>query len=185
MVPTGAGTCIDRVEWQRPNGKPLISASALPELEEGAPDLSADTLCRSVGKRTCERAEWVSACSAGERFPYGDKYEPGKCNDDKPWKTIDEARVAHRDPKELARLDGSEPPGAYRECKSPSGAVDMVGNVEEWVRCPEGAFGWCLVGGYWASRGLRSCKSAITVHAPRWHYAATGLRCCAEMKRSE
>lgn len=180
MVSTGVGTCIDRTEWRRPDGKPLIGASALPELEEGAPDVSADTLCRSVGKRTCERREWRSACSRGTRFPYGDKYEPGVCNDNKPWKgPIDEAKVAHRDPKELARLDGSEPPGA---CPSPSGAVDMVGNVEEWVRCREGRFGWCLVGGYWASNGLRSCDSAIIVHAPRWHFTSTGMRCCTEVR---
>ena len=183
MVPTGMGTCIDVHEWQNPKtGRPLIGASALPELEEDSIDESADTLCRSAGKRTCTRDEWVSACSAGEKFPYGSKYVPGECNDDKWWKTVDETKVARRDPKELSRLDGSEPSGSHPECESPSGAMDMVGNVEEWVRCPEGKFGWCLVGGYWASHGSKSCDSAIVIHAPRWHYYQTGFRCCSEMR---
>lgn len=181
MVPTGVNTCIDRREWQNPStGKPLIGASALPELEYA--DISATTLCASVGKRVCERDEWVNACSRGEKYPYGDKWSPGECNDDKWWKTVDEAKVARRDPKELARLDGTEPSGSHPECESPSGAMDMVGNVEEWVRCPGTKYGYCLVGGYWASRGSKACDSAIVTHAPRWHYYETGFRCCTEMR---
>jgi formylglycine-generating enzyme required for sulfatase activity len=179
MVPTGKNSCIDKREWAGPNGKPLIGASALPELEELAVDQSAETLCASVGKRVCYREEWVSACSRGERFPYGDEYEPGACNDARWWKTVDEAKVARRDKTELSRLDGSEPSGAHPECTSPSGAMDMVGNVEEWVRCSEAKLGYCLVGGFWTSRGSRSCDSAIVTHAPRWHYYQTGFRCCA------
>jgi len=181
MAPTSVGTCIDRREWARSNGRPLVGASALPEPDADV-DLSADTLCRSIGKRVCERDEWVSACSYGERFPYGSKYEPGRCNDDKWWKTVDEAKVAHRDREELARLDGSEPSGSRDGCESPAGVFDMVGNVEEWVRCREGRFGWCLVGGYWASQGSRTCESAILIHAPRWHYYQTGFRCCSEAR---
>jgi len=181
MAPTGVGTCIDRREWTREDGHPLVGASALPE-PEAAADVSADTLCRAAGKRVCEREEWMSACSHGERYPYGAKYEPGRCNDSKWWKTVDEAKVAHRDPKELARLDGSEPPGSRDGCESPAGVFDMVGNVEEWVRCREGRFGWCLVGGYWASQGSRTCESAILTHAPRWHYYQTGFRCCTEAR---
>ena len=183
MVPTSpaSGICIDRSEWTLPNGRPLVGASALPE-PDAKVDLSADTLCRSVGKRVCEREEWVLACSRGDRFPYGNKYEPGACNDGKWWKSVDEAKVAHLDRKELARLDGSEPPGSRKDCQSPAGALDMVGNVEEWVRCREGRFGWCLVGGYWASQGSRTCESGILIHAPRWHYYQTGFRCCTDAR---
>jgi hypothetical protein len=177
MVETGVKTCIDRHEWARPDGRPLLGVSGLPEPDADV-DLSLDTLCHSVGKRVCEREEWASACSHGEPYPYGGKYEPGRCNDEKWWKTVDEAKVAHRDPKELERLDGSEPAGSRPGCQSPSGAVDMVGNAEEWVRCREGKFGWCLVGGYWASRGSRTCESAILTHAPRWHYYQSSGRCC-------
>jgi formylglycine-generating enzyme required for sulfatase activity len=182
MVETGVGTCIDQQEWPGQDGRPLVGASGLPEIEHEI-DLSADTLCRSVGKRVCEREEWMSACSRGVKFPYGDRYEPGLCNDEKHWKEVDEAKVAHRDPKELDRLNGSEPSGSRPECRSPSGAFDMVGNVEEWVRCREGKFGWCLVGGYWASQGARTCESAILVHAPRWHYYQSGTRCCSGERR--
>jgi len=178
MVPTGTGACIDRNEWRdSKTGKPLIGMSGLPEVETKE-DVSLDTFCRSVGKRVCTRKEWMRACSGGERYPYGNEYEPGACNDSRWWKTVDETRVAHRDPKELERLDGSEPPGSRPECRSPSGAMDMVGNAEEWVLCPEGKFGWCLVGGYWASRGSKSCESAILTHSPRWHYYQTSGRCC-------
>lgn len=179
MVSTGVGTCIDRLEWRRPDGRPLVGASGLPE-PDAREDLSADTACRSIGKRVCEREEWAAACSAGEKYPYGERYTPGVCNDARRWKTVDEARVAHRDPRELDRLDGSDLAGSHPECRSPSGAMDMVGNVEEWVRCREGKYGWCLVGGYWASRGARSCASAILTHAPRWHYYQTGFRCCSD-----
>lgn len=179
MAPTGGGTCIDRHEWSRPDGRPLVGASALPEPD--MPDLSADTLCRSAGKRVCEREEWQRACSERVRFPYGEQHEPGRCNDEKQWKSVDEAKVAHRDRAEFARLDGSEKVGSRDGCASPSGAFDMIGNVEEWVRCREGRFGWCLVGGYWASRGSRTCESAVLIHAPRWHYYQTGFRCCSEM----
>lgn len=178
MTPTGVHTCIDVKEWAGPSGKPLLGVSGLPE-PDAKEDVSLDTLCRSVGKRVCEREEWVSACAHGEKFPYGDKYVPGACNDGRAWKQVDEAKVAHRDPKELARLDGSEPGGSRPECRSPSGAFDMVGNVEEWVRCREGEYGWCLVGGYWASQGARTCASAIIKHAPRWHYYQSGGRCCS------
>jgi formylglycine-generating enzyme required for sulfatase activity len=183
MVPTGTGTCIDRREW--PSGedhRPLVGASGLPEPELPV-DESADTLCRSAGKRVCERDEWMSACSRGEKYPYGDRYAPGSCNDARSWKDVDEAKVAHRDRREIERLNGSEPSGARAECRSPSGAFDMVGNVEEWVRCREGTFGWCLVGGYWASQGAKTCSSAILKHAPRWHYYQTGFRCCSEEER--
>jgi formylglycine-generating enzyme required for sulfatase activity len=183
MVPTGQGTCIDQFEWPGDGRKPVLGASALPETE--APrGVDADTVCRSVGKRVCEREEWVSACLGPDAtpFPYGGHYEAKACNDARWWKTVDEVKIARRDKQELARLDGSEPGGSRPECRSPTGAFDMVGNVEEWVRCSEGEYGWCLVGGYWASRGSRSCKSAITKHAPRWHYYQTGFRCCSAEK---
>lgn len=179
MVPTGVGTCIDREEWHDPQTRrPLIGVSAVPEREHPqVPSLVEH--CRSVGKRTCDRQEWVSACSGGEhRYPYGDEWEPGACNDNRVWKTVDEVKVARRDPREMARLDESEPVGSKSECRSPSGAFDMVGNAEEWVRCSEGRFGWCLAGGYWASWGSKTCSSAVRVHAPNWHFAATGGRCC-------
>lgn len=189
MVPTGVGSCIDRYEWPNRAGElPTVGLSALPEPQdaEAGLTLDADTLCRSVGKRVCRLGEWRSAClyKAGA-WPEGKapaNYEPGElaCNADKLYRgTVNERAIDKRHPAEFERLDQREPSGARVRCESESGARDMVGNAEEWVRCPGvGKFGWCLMGRYWADP--RSCNYTVTVHAPRWHFYETGARCCSE-----
>jgi hypothetical protein len=72
------------------------------------------------------------------------------------------------------------PNGSFSRCVSAAGSYDMVGNAEEWVRCVEGKFGWCLAGGYWAHP--QSCTEAIIVHAPNWHLYTTSFRCCADVE---
>lgn len=190
-VPVDAAVCIDRYEWPNVHGeRPLIGASAEPEerdVERGE-TWDAVALCASVGKRVCTLREWVGACrgDGGARYPWGDRlprFTPGEralpCNADRRHRGVrSEVAIYRRDPVEFARLDQREPSGA-RDCVSASGAVDMVGNVEEWVRCPGvGRYGWCLMGRFWAEP--RSCEYAVTVHAPRWHYYNTGFRCCLD-----
>lgn len=189
MVTARAGVCIDRYEWPNKKGeKPRLAQSGTQEtlgLVENAEDF-----CASVGKRTCTRREWVSACQGPEatKYPYGDKYIVGKCNVEKKWRSVNPVKVAQRSPRELARLDQSEPAGASEECVSPAGAADMVGNAEEWVRCDKGqedyrALGihWCMVGGYWADP-RSSCTYVITKHAPEWWFYETSFRCCLDLR---
>ncbi len=188
MVVARPGVCIDRYEWpNKKGGKPRLAQSAV-QYTLG-PIENAEDFCAYYGKRSCTRSEWVAACRGpgGSKFPYGDKYEAGKCNVEKKWRSLDATKVMRRDSKELARLDQSEPAGSRDECTGESGASDMVGNAEEWVRCDVGQedhFGvkWCLVGGYW-SDPRSSCTYVITKHAPDWHYYQSSFRCCLDMEK--
>jgi len=176
----GSDSCIDQYEWPNLAGElPAIGLSAMPVGRETGQDI--DSLCRSVGKRVCEIGEWVAACRGPHeaRYPWGNKLPPpplAPCNYSHEHISVDEAKVAARDPVEMARLDHRDASGA-RGCISASGAEDMMGNVEEWVRCPGvGRYGWCLAGRYWGEP--EPCNRMVTVHAPRWFFYETGGRCC-------
>lgn len=177
MVPVpGAEACIDVYEWPNHAGAlPLVGASALPEPRDQRAGvvMDAEALCRSAGKRVCTLPEWRAACT----YATGASPEEDACNNDRPFRgPVNEARVVRRDAAEMERLDQREASGARAACASVSGARDMVGNVEEWVRCQEGKYGWCLVGRYWSEAW--PCTRAVVKHAPRWHYYQTGFRCC-------
>lgn len=187
MVIAMPGVCIDRYEWPNKKGeKPRLAQSGT---QEGlGPVENAEDFCAYYDKRTCTRREWMRACEGpgGSKYPYGQTYDASSCNVTKQWRSVNAAKVAARNAKELARLDQSEPSGSRDECVSPSGAADMVGNAEEWVRCNNGQedkFGtkWCLVGGYWADP-RSSCSYVITKHIPTWHYYETGFRCCLDLE---
>lgn len=188
MVVARPGVCIDRYEWPNKKGiRPRLAQSAVWVTGERGVVNDAETLCALQDKRTCTRKEWVSACSGpeGARYPYGPKYQAGRCNVEKVWRSVDARKVMNRDEAELGRLNQSETSGSS-DCESPSGATDMVGNAEEWVRCDRGqeddrGTKWCLVGGYWAD-ARSSCTYVITKHAPDWHYYETGFRCCKDME---
>lgn len=188
MVVARPGVCIDRYEWPNKKGeKPRLVQSGTQQTL--GPIENAEDFCAYYQKRTCTRKDWVAACRGpeGSKFPYGNTYVPGKCNVEKQWRSVNPVKVAQRSPKELARLDQSEPAGSRESCVSPSGAADMVGNAEEWVRCDKGqedhlGFSrWCLVGGYWADP-RSSCTYVITTHIPEWYYYQTGFRCCKDME---
>jgi formylglycine-generating enzyme required for sulfatase activity len=181
MVRATDNVCIDAYEWPNtPGVPPLLAVSGEPEVY-GSP-IDASMLCLSVGKRVCTRTEWMAACRGPEGFlyPYGDKYDAMACNTGARWKEVNAEKVAKRDERELVKLNQSSPSGSFGKCVSSAGAYDMVGNAEEWVRCDSGLYGWCLVGGYWASKGA-SCAYAITTHSPLWHYYETGFRCCRDV----
>lgn len=183
MVVARVGVCIDRYEYSsQDDGRPDVAMTGI--MERTGPVYDAWTLCALQGKRTCTRREWMAACTGpdGSKLPYGGKKpQAGKCNTGKQWRAVDQVKVARRDVKELARLNQSAVTGSFSECVSPAGAYDMVGNVDEWVRCDAGVEGWCLVGGYWADE-RSSCSHVITNHAPDWHYYETGFRCCLDME---
>ena len=181
MVIAREGVCIDRYEWPNKQGvKPLVYATGL-EDDRWNEVNEATLLCATVHKRVCNKTEWQHAC--GDKYPYGQTFDPTACNTEKRYRKVDEAKVDKYDKKELARLDQSSPAGSYEKCRSPSGAYDMVGNAEEWVLCDEGKYGWCLMGRYWGERG--SCSFVVTKHHPRWHFYETGFRCCKDANTDE
>lgn len=204
MVPVlEIGTCIDRYEWPNKQGvKPLVGVSAVASKYDRERGITMDawTLCASVGKRMCTMEEWVSACRGprSSDYPFGSRLpdqlrtldSQTPCNYAKQYREPDERLVFMRDSAEFARLDQSEPSGSRPKCKSRSGAYDMMGNVEEWIICPDwmtrnGAnceiidgkkICFCLAGRYWSEPV--KCHKMAAGHQASWYYYETGHRCC-------
>jgi formylglycine-generating enzyme required for sulfatase activity len=191
MVLVDSSFCMDKYEWPNKKGvKPLITASGLPHPKDKKNPMDATRLCKSVGKRVCKAPEWIDACKGPKKTKYtwGNKdpklYVKGKkvkqpCNYDKMYRTVDEMKVYLRDKKELKRLDQREPSGYRKECTSHYGAMDMNGNVEEWVEHPTKKGRMCLAGGHWSR--LKACSSLLCGHDARWYYYSTGFRCCKDV----
>jgi formylglycine-generating enzyme required for sulfatase activity len=147
----------------------------------------ADHACRNGGKRLCKIEEWVTACR-GERnrkFPYGDVYEPGRCN---VHREAHPAGVLHNDPSinhldprlNLVRANGDpllRRTGATPSCRSAWGAdaaFDMVGNLDEWVDDETGMF----AGGFFSRATREGCDARITSHPREYFDYSLGVRCC-------
>jgi len=175
--------CVDRYEAPNRRGhKPLVMQSAN----------EADAWCHAHRKRLCTEDEWIAACEGDDhrQYPYGDTYEYGRCNDDRTWKTVDEATLARwpaadaqAHAKELYQASRS---GSKRRCVSQAGVYDMTGNVEEWVvRTREHANDWpyILAGCYWSGcygGGKPTCHSTNNAHGPEFRFYETGFRCCKD-----
>jgi formylglycine-generating enzyme len=147
----------------------------------------ADQACRNAGKRLCRLEEWVTACrgEANRKFPYGDAYEPGRCN---VFREAHPAAVLHADPStnhldprlNLVRADGGpllRRTGATPSCRSAWGAdgvYDMVGNLDEWVDDENGMF----AGGFFSRGTKEGCDARITSHPREYFDYSLGVRCC-------
>lgn len=149
--------------------------------------LLARAACENAGKRLCSAAEWTSACrgESGRRFPYGDVYESGACNvyrDTHPARVLwGDASKNHLDPRLNLVADASGPllrrTGETARCRSEWGAdaaFDMVGNLDEWVDEPGGAF----LGGFYSRATQNGCEARVTEHPPEYFDYSTGVRCC-------
>lgn len=147
----------------------------------------ATRACKNAGKRLCSRDEWVLACR-GERarkFPYGDQYEPGRCNvfrEAHPAALLHgDASIHHLDPRlNLAQDDGRpllRRTGETSTCRSEWGndaVYDMVGNLDEWIDDPQGTF----VGGFFSRATREGCDAAIQSHPAEYYDYSLGMRCC-------
>ncbi len=143
--------------------------------------------CATAGKRLCTLAEWIDACRGEERrkFPYGERYEPGVCNVGREAHPADvlygNASVHHLDPR-LNLVAGAEGPllrrtGESARCRSDwsgDAVFDMVGNLDEWVDEPSGAF----VGGFFSRATVDGCDARITQHPQEYFDYSIGVRCC-------
>lgn len=125
-------------------------------------------------KRLPTEDEWEAAARGmkGFQYPFGVRYEPGKCND------------LNGDARDVA------PVGAHPADISPFGALDMAGNVMEWTSTQEGgkaaplklegATGIVIRGGAY-DREPRKCSAVY-----RWVWAGTtrvgnlGFRCAKD-----
>jgi len=147
----------------------------------------AELACRNAGKRLCTLDEWVLACrgESGHKFPYGDRYEEGRCNvfrEAHPAQVLHgDMSTGHLDPR-LNLVDGAAGPllrktGATESCKSVWGSdaiYDMVGNLDEWVDAPVGAF----LGGFYSRSTREGCDSKVSSHPRAYFDYSLGVRCC-------
>jgi formylglycine-generating enzyme len=161
----------------------------------------AQRACEAAGKRLCHLEEWRAACRGPEHttYPYGAARKVGACNDrdrslqGHPVKRLFQLYGGHgakkasmwspafmNDPR-LHELEGTvSPTGSFLECTNAIGALDLVGNLHEWIDDPQGTF----VGGYFMDtfQNGEGCNYRTTAHGFDYHDYSTGFRCCAEQR---
>lgn len=123
-------------------------------LPDSLPFEQARGACASRGVRLCTEREWEVACRGprGDRYPYGDAFDPARC-----------------------ATDGvPKPAGTRNGCRSAFGTYDMSGNAAEWVdtaMLKGGDVGADAFGARCGTRARATESSAPTL---------TGFRCCLD-----
>ena len=155
--------------------------------------VEAQRACTASGKRLCRVSEWGKACRGPEpkSFGYGDRREPGRCNDTGKNPVISLYGRGHwnwstMNQPDLNQLDGTlAKTGEHAGCTNGYGVYDMVGNLHEWVADPNGTF----YGGYYSDVSSvghgEGCGYLTTAHEARYHDYSTGFRCCADVAGGE
>lgn len=185
MVDVGVA-CIDR--YEAPNEK-----GAKPLLMQTVDD--ANAFCTARQKRLCNEDEWVRACEGPHhlRYPYGDKFEGGRCNDDGKLLLADWDKLGRwpgaAATEEASRLDQSDASGVREGCVSEEGVFDLTGNVAEWVlrtRKNPTNYTHVVKGCFWG-RCFRephepACDYVNYAHPAGFRSYEMGFRCCADRK---
>jgi len=169
--------CIDRFEY--PNTRGTYPVIMVTWHEAGA-------YCEERGARLCTEDEWTFACEGEEALPFATGYvrDPFACVVDRGWRLVDEQALADRTSARALRaideLWQGVASGSSPQCKSPFGAHDMTGNVDEWTRSThESGLPSILKGGYWGP--VRSqCRPSTRVHNEDFYFYQIGFRCCAD-----
>lgn len=205
------GTLTPWPHFARPKQAVFVAESRAGVRPQGyISQLEAASACQNAGKRLCSIGEWYRACR-GEHdtlYPYGAKYERGRCNVGKPHLLSllhgSDARAwsyeAFNDP-ELDRRPGFlAETGAYSGCVSSAGVFDLVGNLHEWVadrvdasiaeklpvhagiraRIGRNLGKGVFMGGFFSTLNQHGngCEFVTMAHERSYHDYSTGFRCC-------
>ncbi|MEE2830556.1 MAG: CapA family protein [Myxococcota bacterium] len=141
----------------------------------------ARNYCAWRNKRLPSRLEWEFAAAGSEAlvFPWGDAWIDDGAN----WFEDRWANVPAPDGH-----PGTAPAGSFPAGSSQFGALDMSGNVEEWVE-PLGAGlqeAGLLKGGSWFDRDPHSLRVAHTqVTPPGFRSVMAGFRCARDLQPGE
>ena len=151
-----AGFCMDYYEY--PNGRGLAPKT-------GMNFKAALGACKKKGKRLCTEAEWEKACkgAAGTRYPYGNQWDPTRCN------TEDE----EGSDREVAKS------GTFRKCYSGFKVFDLSGNVGEWTGTEWGS-GYVVKGGASDRPGYDGRCAARKKKTSTSSADTLGFRCCSD-----
>ncbi|WP_437953201.1 hypothetical protein WME98_22790 [Sorangium sp. So ce296] len=176
--------------WQRGRATAALARSRFGVRPSGyVTGLVAESACAAAGKRLCSVDEFVTACRGEDDtlYPYGDTFEEGACNVFRPAHPAallhGNASMGHLDPR-LNRVRSAREPllretGGSPRCRSRWGSdavYDLVGNLDEWVNEPGGAF----AGGFYARSTRAGCEALITAHPRSYLDYSTGVRCCQD-----
>lgn len=197
--------CIDRYEAPNVKGADALVMYSFDE---------AVAWCRARSKRLCYDDEWTKACTttAGWLYPYGNQRQPGRCNDNKIWRTYSQTKlsgwpwnVSKPQINSLSQLLAAAraasssgaiaadhvkslyqgvPSGSLAGCTNALGAFDTVGNVEEWTRRRDGGSGSQFLGNLKGRywADSRTCLSNVKVHGNGFRFYEIGFRCCADQR---
>lgn len=161
--------CIDRYEYPNLEG---VSPAVMVSVEE------ARSACSVEGKRMCRDIEWSFACAGVGREPG----VPEGCNltHSIRWPAPEQAWIARKVPSLLSQVDRRARNSSESACESPFGALNMLGNVQEWVDST--LEGWAAFkGGHYGSPSAR-CSESKNTKTPGTRYLHTGFRCCADLR---